>query len=140
MQPDWQIDATHSSISFRVKHLVVATVSGRMSGLKGVVKINEQDISKASVVAELDPSTIWTDNKKRDDHLRAADFLDVKKYPKIKFQSTSVKKVGKDELAVTGNLTIKKVTKQVVLRVEELTGAIKGPRGKCTGGDCAYNN
>ena len=125
----WKIDTVHSSASFRIRHMVVATVSGKMSGIKGTVTIDDKDITKSSVNAEMDAATIWTDNKKRDDHLRNEDFLDVKKFPKIYFKSTAVKKIGKEQLEVTGNLTIKGVTRKVVLKVEGPTQAIKGPRG-----------
>lgn len=125
----WQIDGTHSSASFRVRHLVVATVTGKMSGIKGTVTLDDKDITKSSVNAELDPATIWTDNKKRDDHLRAADFLDVKKFPKITFKSTAVKKLSAGKLEVSGDLTIKGITRKVILKVEGPTQAIKGPRG-----------
>ena len=125
----WKIDSAHSSASFRVSHMVVATVTGKMAGIKGTVDINDKDITKSSVTAELDAATIWTDNKKRDDHLRADDFLDVKKYPKIYFKSTAVKKTGKNQLDVTGNLTIKDVTRKVVLKVKGPTQAVKGMRG-----------
>lgn len=125
----WKIDSAHSSASFRVRHMVVATVSGKMSGIKGTVTIDDKDITKSSVTAELDAATIWTDNKKRDDHLRNEDFLDVKKFPKIYFKSTSVKKTGKEQLDVTGKLTIKDITRQVVLKVKGPTRAIKGMRG-----------
>ena len=125
----WKIDSTHSSASFRVRHMVVATVSGKMSGIKGTVTINTKDMTKSSVNAEMDAATIWTDNKKRDDHLRNEDFLDVKKFPKIYFKSTAVKTTGKERLEVTGNLTIKGVTRKVTLKVEGPTRAIKGPRG-----------
>ena len=125
----WKIDSSHSSATFRVKHLVIATVSGKMSGISGQVEINDKDPSKSRVNATLDPATIWTDNKKRDDHLRAADFLDVAKYPKITFQSTKVKKVSDGKLAVTGNLTIKNVTKKVTLQVDGPSEAVFA-RGK----------
>ena len=126
----WTIDASHSSATFRIKHLVVATVTGKMSGINGSVKLNSKDITKSSVEAELDASTIWTDDKKRDDHLRDPDFLDVKKYPKIKFRSQAVKQISKGKLEVKGLLTIKNVTKPVTLQVDGPTGAIKGMRGK----------
>ncbi len=125
----WQIDTAHSSASFRVRHMVVATVTGKMSGIMGTVTIDDKDITKSSVTAEMDAATIWTDNKKRDDHLRNEDFLHVKKFPKIRFKSTAVKKTGKAQLEVTGNLTIKDITRQVVLKVEGPTQAIKGMRG-----------
>lgn len=126
----WTIDTVHSSATFRIKHLVVATVTGRIAGIKGTVKLNDKDITKSSVEAELDVSTIWTDNKKRDDHLRAPDFFDVKKYPKIKFRSQAVKQVGKGRLEVKGLLTIRNITKSVMLEVEGPTQAVKGMRGK----------
>lgn len=126
----WTIDTKHSSASFRIKHLVVATVAGKIVGIKGFVKLNSKDITKSSVEAELDASTIWTADKKRDDHLRDPDFLDVKKYPKIKFSSKSVKQVGKGKLEVTGMLTLKNVSKPITLQVDGPTSAIKGMRGK----------
>lgn len=121
----WQIDTAHSSATFRVKHLVIATVTGKMSGIKGSVTIDEKDITKSKVTAELDPATIWTANVKRDNHLKNADFLDVKKYLHIKFVSTAVKKIKEGQLEVTGNLTLKSVTKKVVLQVEGPTRAVK---------------
>ena len=126
----WKIDTKHSSASFRIKHLVVATVTGKIAGIKGFVKLNSKDITKSSVEAELDASTIWTADKKRDDHLRDPDFLDVKKYPKIKFRSKSVKQIGKGKLEVTGILTLKNVSKPITLQVDGPTVAIKGMRGK----------
>ena len=125
----WKIDSVHSSASFRISHMVVATVSGKMSGIVGTVTIDDKDITKSSVTAELDAATIWTDNKKRDDHLRDEDFLHVKKFPKIYFKSTAVKKTGKGTLDVTGNLTIKGVTRKVVMKVKGPTQAVKGTRG-----------
>lgn len=125
----WKIDSAHSSATFRVRHLVIATVSGKMSGIRGQVEINDKDASKSRVNATLDPATIWTDNKKRDDHLRADDFLDVAKYPKITFKSTSVKRLSAGKLAVTGNLTIKNVTKKVTLQVDGPTKSVFA-RGK----------
>lgn len=121
----WKIDTAHSSATFRVKHLVIATVTGKMSGIKGSVDINEKDITKSKVTAELNPATIWTDNVKRDNHLKNADFLDVKKYPHIKFISTAVKKIKTGQLEVVGNLTIKSITKKVKLQVEGPTHAVK---------------
>jgi polyisoprenoid-binding protein YceI len=125
----WKIDGTHSSATFRVKHLMVATVQGSMSGIEGTVDLDEQDVTKSKVNATLDAATINTNEPKRDEHLRSPDFFNTAKHPKITFASKSVKAAGAGKLAVTGALTMNGVTKDVTLDVEGPTAAVKGMAG-----------
>ncbi len=133
---NWEIDASHSAASFAVKHLMVSTVRGGFSGVKGVVKVDEKDVTKSTVEATIDASTINTLDAKRDEHLKGADFLDVAKFPTLTFKSTKVEK-AKDGLKVTGDLTLHGVTKPVVLNVEGPTQAVKDPWGNTKSGATA---
>ena len=114
---EFTIDPVHSSATFAVKHMLVSTVRGRFSDVSGAISYDEKDPSKSSVVAIIKTASINTDNQKRDDHLRSADFFEAGKYPEIRFESTRVQKTGDGELQVTGNLTMKGVTRQVTLPV-----------------------
>ena len=114
---EYAIDPAHSFANFAVKHLLVSTVHGRFSELSGTVSYDEKDPSKSSVVAVIKTSTVNTDNQKRDTHLRSADFFEAEKYPEIRFESTKVEGTGNGELKVTGNLTMKGVTRQITLPV-----------------------
>jgi polyisoprenoid-binding protein YceI len=112
----WEIDAKHSLVEFAVKHLMLTTVGGRFTRLRGtIVCEDEADPSRASVEAEIDVASIDTGDPERDAHLRAPDFLDVEKYPTITFKSTRIERVTQDELCVIGDLTIRGVTREVVL-------------------------
>ena len=123
------IDPAHSTIGFKVKHLMVTNVNGVFEKFKGTVNIDEKDIAKSKVDVTIEMASINTNITKRDDHLRSPDFFDVAKFPTMTFISTKVEKTGSDKLKVTGNLTIKGVTKQVILNVEGPTGEVKSPQG-----------
>lgn len=125
----WVADGAHSAAHFKVKHMMVANVNGDIAGVDATVNIDDKDITKSTVEATLDAASINTNNAKRDEHLRGADFFDVAKFPKIKFVSKKVAKAGKDKLKVTGALTIRDVTKDVTLNVEGPTAAFKDPWG-----------
>jgi polyisoprenoid-binding protein YceI len=125
----WQIDGRHSYAHFSVRHLLVSNVRGSFSKVTGTVVIDENDITKSSVEATIDATTINTQDPDRDAHLKNADFLDVASHPTITFKSKKVEKAGQDRLRVIGDLTIRGVTKQVVLDVEGPTAAITDPRG-----------
>jgi polyisoprenoid-binding protein YceI len=114
---NWTIDPAHTDSTFAVRHLVISTVRGHFGKTTGTLKLDEKDISKSSVEATIDTTTIDTRVEKRDTHLKSADFLEVEKYPTITFKSTKVQKAGADKLKVTGNLTMKATTKPVVLEV-----------------------
>jgi len=125
----WQIDSKHSAAHFSVRHLLVSNVRGSFSNVSGTVVIDEKDITKSSVEATIDTTTINTREPDRDKHLKSADFLDVANHPTITFKSKKVEKAGKGRLRVIGDLTIRGVTRQVVLEVEGPTAAIKDPWG-----------
>lgn len=130
---DWEIDGAHTSASFRIKHMMISTVKGDVSGASGKVIIDDKDLTKSSVEATLEAKTITTNNEKRDEHLRSADFFDVAKYPKITFKSKKVEKAG-SKLKVTGDFTMHGVTKEVVLDVEGPTEVVKDPWGNARRG------
>ena len=124
----WQIDSSHSGIQFTVRHLVIAKVRGQFSRWTGSLETPGRDLSRASLDVVIDASSIETGVADRDAHLRSADFFDVEHYPEITFKSTAVTPSGADRLRVTGALTIKGVTRDVVLDVEVL-GQAKDPWG-----------
>jgi polyisoprenoid-binding protein YceI len=109
----WTIDPAHSSSGFAVKHLVISTVRGQFGKTTGTIEINDKDISKSSVEAQVDVSTLTTGVADRDNHLKSPDFFDVANNPTMTFKSTKVQKAGGDKLKVTGDLTIRGKTKPV---------------------------
>jgi polyisoprenoid-binding protein YceI len=125
----YTLDPSHTTIGFKVKHLMIANVKGSFEKFKGTVNIDEKDIARSKVNVTVEVTSINTNIVKRDEHLRSGDFFDVAKYPVMIFESTKVERAGADKLKVTGDLTIKGVTKQVVLAVEGPSGEIKSPQG-----------
>lgn len=125
---EYVIDPAHSNAMFAVKHLMVATVRGEFGKVQGTLNLDEKNVANSSVTATIDASSIDTDEPKRDEHLRSPDFFDVQKYPNITFKSTKVQK-AKGGLKVTGDLTIRDVTRPVVLAVEGPTKPVKDPWG-----------
>jgi len=110
----FQIDPNHSSANFAVKHLLVSTVRGRFAQLSGTITLDEADPTRSSVTAVIKAASINTDNERRDNHLRSADFFEVEKYPEIRFQSSRVEKTEDGYVAV-GTLTIKDVSREIRL-------------------------
>jgi polyisoprenoid-binding protein YceI len=125
----WEIDPAHTSAQFAVKHLMVSTVRGTLGSVTGTVTVDDADITKSSAQATIDAKGIDTRNAKRDEHLRSPDFLDVAKYPTITFKSTKVEKVSDEKYKVTGELTIRGVTKEVVLDVAGSPKPLNDPFG-----------
>jgi len=113
----WTIDAMHSEIGFKVKHLVISTVSGKFKTFEGTVESEKDDFSDAKISFSADIDSIDTGVEQRDGHLKSADFFEAEKYPKLTFESTSIVKDG-DDYKLSGNLTLKGVTKPVTLNVE----------------------
>ena len=114
----WAIDPTHSEAQFKVKHLVISTVTGTFNSFQGSVESETEDFSDAKINFEITVDSIDTNQEQRDGHLKSADFFDVAQYPKITFVSTSFKKVKGEQYKLAGNLTVKDVTKAVELDVE----------------------
>lgn len=113
----WVLDPTHSEVQFKVKHLVISTVSGFFKSFEGSLTTDNENFENAQVEFSLDVNSVDTNQEQRDGHLKGADFFDAEKYPKITFTSTSLTKDG-DDYKLKGNLTIKDVTKPVSLDVE----------------------
>ncbi len=123
----WKIDPTHSVVEFAVKHLMISTVKGRFSEIEGEIVIADADPSQSSVSATIKAASIDTHTGQRDDHLRSADFLDAANFPVLTFKSTRITG-DKQEFKVTGNLTIRSVTREVTLDATN-EGAGKDPWG-----------
>jgi polyisoprenoid-binding protein YceI len=113
----WTIDTAHSEIGFKVKHLVISTVSGKFNSFDGKLEGDIEDIASAKISFSADIDSIHTGNDQRDGHLKSADFFDAAAHPKLSFESTGIEKKGED-YKVTGNLTLKGITKQVTLNAE----------------------
>lgn len=125
----WNLDPVHSVAEFKVKHMMISNVKGQFRGISGVLTLDESDVANSRVEAGIDAASINTGDAQRDAHLKSADFFDVQNFPTLGFKSTGVKRTGDDELAVTGDLTIHGVTRQVVFSVEGPTVAGKDPWG-----------
>jgi len=123
----WQVDPSHSSVAFSVRHLMITNVRGRFAKFSGTVHVGDTP-EASSVEVAIDAASIDTGHEERDAHLRSADFLDVERYPTVGFRSTRVEQVGEDRLRVTGDFTIRDVTRQVVLDVR-YEGAANDPWG-----------
>jgi len=114
----WVLDPMHSEVQFKVKHLVISTVSGFFKSFEGELDTENDDFTDAKISFSLDINSIDTNQSQRDEHLKSAEFFDAEKYPKISFKSTSFTKAGDDEYKLVGDLTVKGVTKPVTLDVE----------------------
>ena len=125
----WRIDPQHTSAQFAVKHLMISTVRGEFHNVTGTITWDDQDITKSVVDVTIDATTVDTREPKRNDHLKSPDFFDVAKYPTMTFKSKRVEQVVPGKLKIMGDLTIRGVTKEVVLDVEGPTAAIKDPWG-----------
>jgi polyisoprenoid-binding protein YceI len=112
-----QIDTAHSSINFRVRHMLISNVPGSITGITGTVNYDEKDVTKSSIDATIKVTTINTANENRDRDLRGANFFDTDKFPEAKFVSKRVEKRGDNYVAI-GDLTIKDVTKEIELPFE----------------------
>lgn len=133
----WEIDPAHASVEFRVRHLMVAWVKGAFPDVAGTVEIDETDLTKSKVNVTIGAASIDTNNAKRDEHLRSADFLDSASYPAMTFVSKKIVVEGGQLRQVIGDLTIRGTTREVTLSVDELTPAIKDPWGNTRRGATA---
>lgn len=115
---NWNLDTTHSTVGFTVRHMVIAKVRGRFGAFNGTIQLDEADFTKSRVAVTIETSSIDTGVGDRDNHLRSGDFFDVVNHPQIRFESTGIEKKSDEDYAVHGNLTIRGVTKPVVLAAE----------------------
>lgn len=129
---NWSLDLSHSTISFKVKHMMITNVNGSFSDFDVKLESNKDDFSDAKISFTTEVKSINTQNNQRDEHLRSADFFDVEKFPKMTFNSTSFFKKG-DDFELIGELTIKETTKTVKLEVE-FGGMFVDPWGKTKAG------
>ncbi len=113
----WKIDSAHSEINFKVKHLVVSTVSGTFTKFDATIETNKEDFSDAKFAFEADVNSISTKNEQRDGHLKSPDFFDAASHPTMSFVSKSVKRLSDYEMQVIGDLTIRGTKKEVALDV-----------------------
>jgi polyisoprenoid-binding protein YceI len=124
----WEIDSSHSSMHFSVRHLVIAKVRGSFARWSGTLQVPDGDFLRATVDVTIDASSIDTGVADRDTHLKSADFFDVARYPELRFVGKRVQPRSGADIDVVGDLTIKGVTREVVLRVEQ-HGQAKDPWG-----------
>ena len=124
----YEIDPAHASAQFKVRHLMVSAVRGELGQVTGIVMLDNEDITESFVHATIDVTAINTRNPDRDAHLRSADFLDVENHPTITFESTRIEDADPDRLRIFGDLTIRGVTKEVVL-LAEISEEIRDPWG-----------
>ena len=127
----WEIDSSHSSLHFSVRHLVIAKVRGSFARWSGTIQVPDGDFSKATVDVTIDASSIDTGVADRDGHLKSPDFFDVSQYPELRFVGKRVQSRAEGEIDVVGELTLKGITREAVLRVEQ------HGRRRTRGGTCA---
>ncbi len=125
----YKIDAAHSEIGFKVKHLVISTVSGNFSKFDATMEAEKSDFTDASISFEADVDSISTKSEQRDGHLKSDDFFNAEKYPKLTFKSTSIEKKDDNEYILHGDVTIRDVTKNIALKVEH-GGSVLDPWGQ----------
>jgi len=130
----WQIDTTHSEVQFKVKHMMISTVTGYFNNFNATVETNsDDDFTTAKIEFTADLSSISTNNEQRDTHLKSADFFDAENHPQVKFVSSKLEKTGDDEYLLQGDLTIRGTTKPVQLKVE-FGGIAQDPWGNTRAG------
>lgn len=114
----WEIDRTHSSVGFNVTHMVISKVKGQFNTFSGTINFDGKDFSAASVDVTIDPKSIDTSNERRDGHLKSPDFFAADSLPEMKFKSTKITGLGDNKFQMTGDLTMRGVTKPVTLNGE----------------------
>ena len=112
-QSEWKLDKAHSSITFMVRHMVISEVTGKFKDFTITLESDKDDFSDAAVQSTIKVASLSTDNTMRDNHLKSDDFFNADKFPEINFKSTSFKKINDTKYEITGDLTIRDVTKTV---------------------------
>ncbi|MDR8390045.1 YceI family protein [Aliifodinibius sp. S!AR15-10] len=129
----WKIDPTHSEVQFKVKHLVISTVTGSFGSYDGTIEADGDNFENAKATFTADIDSITTNNEDRDQHLKSDDFFNADEYPQLKFESTNFEKVGDGKYKVTGDMTIRDITKQIELEVVH-GGTVDDPYGQTKAG------
>jgi polyisoprenoid-binding protein YceI len=114
----WTIDPAHSEIGFKIKHLVISTVSGKFTSFEGKLVGDPEDFTQSQISFTADIDSINTGNEQRDGHLKSGDFFDAAKHPKLSFTSTAIVNKNGSDYKVTGDLTIRGTTKPITLNVD----------------------
>jgi polyisoprenoid-binding protein YceI len=131
---EWQIDPSHSAAHFSVRHLMISNVRGEFSKLSGKAVLNPSDLAQSSVDVSLETASINTREPQRDEHLRSADFFDVANHPTMTFRSKRIEAAGPEHFILSGDLTIRGVSKEVTFDVEGPTPPQKDPWGNVRAG------
>jgi polyisoprenoid-binding protein YceI len=134
----WQIDPSHVTAQFGVRHLVISTVRGTFEKVSGRVRLDEADPTRSEIEINLEAASLSSREPKRDAHLRSADFFDVENHPTITFRSTRIEPAGAQQYRVTGDLTIRGVTKPATLEVTGPTAPQTTPWGTVARGVSAH--
>ncbi|GMU86666.1 MAG: polyisoprenoid-binding protein [Ignavibacteriales bacterium] len=129
----WAVDPTHSEIGFKVKHMMFTNVSGKFNSFEAAIENDDDKFETSKISFNADTTSIDTANADRDAHLRSADFFEVEKFPKLSFVSTEIKKVDDNQYKVSGDFTIRDVTKNITLDAE-YSGLMKDPWGNTKAG------
>jgi len=129
----WQIDQAHSHIQFAVRHMMISTVRGEFEKFNGTIDFDPENPEQSQVSVRIDAASINTRQPDRDNHLRSADFLNVEEYPVLLFESKRIERLGDNRGRVVGDLTIRGVTREVVLDVE-YAGMARSPWGTTSAG------
>jgi len=127
--PKWVVDADHSVAAFSIRHMMIANVRGQFNKISGTILFDPANVLAASVDLTIDALNVFTGIQKRDDHLRSQDFFDASIYPAISFRSVRVDSADCNQAKVVGDLTIRGITRQMVVDVE-FTGPVQDPFGE----------
>ena len=133
----WNVDPNHTQVEFSAKHMGIMTVKGHITGVQATIDFNEDDFTASTVTATIDPTTLTTNDERRDAHLKSSDFLNVEQFPTMAFKSTRIERAAHDRYTMQGDLTMRGVTRAVSLDVV-YSGQAKDPMGNIHAGFSAY--
>ncbi len=135
----WSVDPMHTQVEFSAKHMGLMTVKGHFTSVRAAIDLNEDDFTVSSVEATIDTHSLITNDARRDAHLKSPDFLNVERFPTITFKSTRIERAAHDHYRMTGELTIRDVTRPVTLDVV-YSGQAKDPMGGVHAGFSAHTS
>jgi polyisoprenoid-binding protein YceI len=133
----WTVDPMHTQVEFSARHMGLMTVKGHFTGVRVAIDLNDDDFTASSVQATIDARTLITNDQRRDAHLKSPDFLNIEQFPTITFKSSRIERAAHDQYKMTGDLTIRNVTRPVTLDVV-YSGQAKDPMGSLHAGFSAY--